>query len=345
MLTFAQQKRLDKLEGQLTPKELAIKLADDMRKHSSANEFIKAVANRTYREAPFIRPFSALAEQAEVLYAGEDPDEIRARNKLSHKLHTEFHALLGLISKINETIANKMEVAGLKAALELSTLETLILQDTLGWIASQVAPWVKEYKTADADEEEERQVVLKELAGYVNVSFAERPSDSLPPETGDRLSVRSLLEHWVSHATKLIADVFAHKAAIQVVEETYFDGHPILFRDVEATLTDTIKTIEEAVATLNDYLKTRADLLKLEWDHEAREDRIASAVPGEWEGQLAMDIGAIQNQAGKHLAGDIASRWVNDARDDAMQQALDPKTGEAQAFYWRRLQEAARVKR
>jgi len=71
MLTFAQQKRLDKLVGQLTPKELAIKLTDDMRKHSSASEFIKAIANRTYREAPFIRPFSALAEQAEVLYAGK----------------------------------------------------------------------------------------------------------------------------------------------------------------------------------------------------------------------------------------------------------------------------------
>src|SRR5438094_2967072 len=151
MLTFAQQKRQHKLEGQLTPKELAIKLADDMRKHSSTNEFIKAIANRTYREAPFIRPFSALAEQAEVLYAGKDPDEIRARNKLSHKLHTEFHALLGLISKINETIANKMEVAGLKAALKISTLQMLILQDAFGRVARKAAPWIEEYKTADTD--------------------------------------------------------------------------------------------------------------------------------------------------------------------------------------------------
>src|SRR5207245_1838578 len=102
------------------------------------------------------------------------------------KLHTEVYGLLGLITKINQSIANKMEVAGVKAALELSTLETLILQDVFGWIASQVAPCVREYKTADADEEEERQVVLKELAGYVNVSFAEDPSDSLPPGTGDR---------------------------------------------------------------------------------------------------------------------------------------------------------------
>src|SRR6266568_394023 len=152
MLTFAQQKRLDKLEGQLTPKELAIKLADDMRKHSSANEFMKAVANRTYREAPFIRPFSALAEQAEVLHPGKNPDEIRARNKLSDKLCTEVHALIGLITTINENIAIEMEVAGLKAELKLCTLQTLILQDIFGWTARKAAPWVEEYKTADADE-------------------------------------------------------------------------------------------------------------------------------------------------------------------------------------------------
>ena len=339
------KERLGKLEGQLTPKELAINLADDMRKHSSANEFIKAIANSTYREAPFIRPFSALAEQAEVLFPGKNPDEIRARNKLSNKLHMEVHALLGLITKINESIANKMEVAGVKAALELSTLETLIMQDAFGWIARKVALWVTAYKTADADQEEERQVMLEELAACMNASFGERLSDSLPPETGDRLSLRSLLERWVSNATKLIADVFAHKAAIQVLEETYFDGHPILFQDVEARLTETIKTMEDAVTTLNDYLKTRADLFKVEWDQEAREDRIASGMPGEREGQLAMDIGAIQNQAGKHLAGDIANKWVKDARDDAIQHALEAKTGEAQAFYWGRLQEMARVKR
>jgi hypothetical protein len=40
----------------------------------------------------------------------------------------------------------------------------------------------------------------------------------------------------------VIVDVFAHKAAVQAVEESYFEGHPILFRDVELRLAQTTKS-------------------------------------------------------------------------------------------------------
>ena len=64
------------------------------------------------------------------------------------------------------TLMTRAEMDGLKAALKLSTLHTLILQDAFGRTARKAALWIQEYKPADADEEEERQVMLKELAAY-----------------------------------------------------------------------------------------------------------------------------------------------------------------------------------
>jgi len=54
----------------------------------------------------------------------------------------------------------------------------------------------------------------------------------------------------------LAADVFAHRAAVRAVQDKHFDGHPILFRDVQGGLADTVKKLEDGVAVFNEYLKT-----------------------------------------------------------------------------------------
>src|SRR5712692_12040044 len=163
------QKRLAKIEVQLTPKEWAIRLAAEMRKHPRQEGFWKAITKGTYRDSLIVKPFFKLAEQAEARHPGNSPEDIHARNQLNRKLRTEFHSLKGVIFKVNETIMSKAETNGLKAALKLSTLHTLILQDAFGRTASKVAAWVEEYKAADVDEEE-RQVMLKELDAYRYVS-------------------------------------------------------------------------------------------------------------------------------------------------------------------------------
>src|SRR5712692_3871593 len=226
-----EQKRLAKIEVQLTPKEWAIRLAAEMRKQPLAADFLKVVRRRTYREWPWVKPFFKLAEQAEARHPGNSPEDIRARNQLNRKLRTEFHSLKGLIFKVNETTMTKAETNGLKAALKLSTLHALILQDAFGRTASKFAAWVEEYKAAD--EEEEYEVMLKELAAYADASLVETPSGSLRHGQGLRLRFPSLIEGWVDDSTMLIMDAFAHKAAVQVIQEKYFDGHPVLFWHVE----------------------------------------------------------------------------------------------------------------
>ena len=329
------------MELQLTPKEWAIRLAYEMRKQPLAADFLKVVRRRTYREWPWVKPFFKLAEQAEARHPGNSPEDIHARNQLNRKLRTEFHSLKGLIFKVNETITSKAETNGLKAALKLSTLHTLILQDAFGRTASKAAALVEECKTADADEEE-RQVMLKELDAYRYVSFVEMPSDSLPPGTGLRLRFPSLIEGWVNGSTMLIMDVFAHRAAIQAVQEKYFDGCPILFRDVEIGLGETIRAIEDAVAMFNEYLKTRADLFSRERSQEEREDGIASTIPGEREGHLAIDIEGIQGRAKDYLVDDIVDEWVRNAKDKAVADILQ-ETREHEAYVWRTLREQVGV--
>ena len=46
----AKQKRLDNVELQLTPKQWAIGLADEVRQYASGTDFFKGVAKRSYEE-------------------------------------------------------------------------------------------------------------------------------------------------------------------------------------------------------------------------------------------------------------------------------------------------------
>ena len=122
------------------------------------------------------------------------------------------------------------------------------------------------------------------------------------------------------------------RAAVQAVQDQHFDGHPILFRDVEAGLAETIKTLEDGIATFNAYLKTRAELFKGEWEVDEEEnDGIASAIPGEREGRLTIDIDAIRAGVKKLQAGLIADEWIKTAKDKAKADILE-ETDEHGAF-------------
>ncbi len=53
----------------------------------------------------------------------------------------------------------------------------------------------------------------------------------------------------------LVVEVLAYRAAVKPVQEKYFDGHPILRRDIETALEITTQAILDAVATFNEYLR------------------------------------------------------------------------------------------
>lgn len=194
-------------------------------------------------------------------------------------------------------------IAGLKAALKLARLETIVLQDAFGRTARKAAEWIEEYKTADEEEEANRQGMLSELSAYSGIDFGEKWSDSVPLPGGIRMRFPSVIEDWIVEVSALAVDVYAHLYAVQTVQKEHFDGHPILYMDVEAGLAETIKTLEDGIETFNAYLKTRAELFKEEWaEDEAENDGVSTAIPGEREGRLAIDINAIRASAKKYAA-------------------------------------------
>ena len=114
----------------------------------------------------------------------------------------------------------------------------------------------------------------------------------------------------------LTPDVFAHRAAVQAVQEQHFDGHPILYRDVEAGLDETVETVE---------------------------DLIAAAMRGEREDHLATDCETIHATVKEGRAGQVAARWIRNARVEAMEASLEG-TAEHDTFIWNTLREQAGVK-
>jgi hypothetical protein len=123
MTNSATRKRLDKIDLQLTPKQWAIRLADEIRRYPSEEDLSMAIAEGTFRHSPFVAPFFKLGEQAEELWPGRSPEDIRARLKLNRELRGEFQALKWLINNINgaiKTTTEKNKFEGGAAAIQTS---------------------------------------------------------------------------------------------------------------------------------------------------------------------------------------------------------------------------------
>lgn len=312
MTTSAKTKRLDEIESQMTPKEWVIRLIDEMRKEGTG----QSAAIKSFEEL-LKRAMSAIAKQAETKYPGKASEDIRGRTDLRRSLQIEFHALKKLIGQVNEKITDRAETAGLEAALKISSLQTIILQDAFGRTARKAAGWIKVYETEGKDEEENRQIMLDELRAYMDVDFGEKATDSIPL-LDIRIRFPSIIETWIKAATRLIEDAYRFQAAVQIIQDKYFDGHPVLSLDSESRLKKMVMAVEDAAGTFNDYLEVRANIFKADWeDEEENEGGFVTAIPGEREGTLKIDLDRIKAAAGRG-AKDLAKEWAAAARDEAV---------------------------
>ena len=320
-------KRMEKIETKLTPKELVIREMQELRQYPGLIAYTENLIKKGqgYRK----NPFDIFEKQAEERCPGRKPEDITARNQFRKRLFVEHLTLRFLALHVNKVMREELTISGLQATLKLSQLQTLILQDAFGRTARKASLWVEEYKTADKEEEENRHLMLKELAAYADVNFGEKFSDSIPIGQNLRLRFPSMIEEWISGIAGLVAEVFSYQSAVKTVQEKYFDGHPILALDTEAMLNNAVKTIQDGVATFNEYLKTRLELFKSEWDEEEKEDGITSAIPGEREGKLNININGIKDEASRKLAAMRIEAWVKLARANAQYEISSPEESRA----------------
>lgn len=312
MLNSRNHKRLDRIEVELTPKEWAIRLADEIRRYPRCWDFLRTLAKGTYRESPWVKAFIALVKQAEDRHPGRKPENTRARQELSRKLRTEWHALNTLILEIHVELLNKIEMSRLKIAVLKNQLHALSLCDTIASTRNMITFFIEHCKAADSDKKT-RQLVLKTLAKGARMA-------------GSRERLISLCQELADDADILLMDTLARKGAVQAVQERYLDGHAMLSLDVEEMLEATIQEILKIIDLFNEYVNWRRVL----------------AVTSEEGTSVRIDVEAIRGRA-SILINSVVKQWVKEAQNKAIADHLTD-TDEYRNFVWERFREHFRAK-
>jgi hypothetical protein len=317
MPTSSEQKHLDKLlntaEAKLTPKEWVIKFVGDFRQHPTLQEFFKATAKGAFRESVYLKPYFALSQQAQNRYPGSEPQEISARNNLEQHHRMELQSLRILVLRVNRAIAAKVDMfrlIGLVNHTQLRYVERLKwLDDSQTTLAA--GEWIKRCKSNNGNRKNKRKI-LESFATYARVMEQE--------------ALTSLIGSWACMNAILLAELYAYDMALQVVQDKYFGGHPILTQELEAALKDGIETLSDAISMLNETQKERFDLLA--WTLEP-----ASRAQKPKERPDPIDVEAIRKGAREEMVDEIVNAWVTAARNEGVARILQ-ETGEDLDFIW-----------
>jgi hypothetical protein len=146
----------------------------------------------------------------------------------------------------------------------------------------------------------------------------------------------SKLDDWANKSTMLFKETIAYKAAVQAIQEDYFESHPIMYKDIETEIEMIIQTVRELIATFNDYRKDIADLSDRESNQEQQEAGTANAMPFEPENGLPIDIEAISKRD-EIFVQSIVEKWVMNAKVSGIADILR-QTGKHEVFVWHHFQ-------
>ena len=188
----------------------------------------------------------------------------------------EFQSLKSLITNINNEMVMRAERNRLRGALQLSKYHNLTLQGAFALIG------------------------FPEMLLESSASLA-------------RLHHSSLLDDWANESTMLFKETIAYRAAVQTIQENYFESHVILYKDIETAIELIIQMLREVIADFNKYRKENADWTKLASDREQQKAGTANAMPFEPENGLPIDIEAITKRD-EMLVQSIVERWVMNAK-------------------------------
>ena len=284
MTTSTTKKRLDNIEVHLTPKEWALRIGDEIRKYPSQEDLMRAELTRSYQESVFWRPYNLFSEQAEEREPGRKPENDSARRHLARKLRSEFHILRTIILQVNLFCMQEAETRRLKVALRLTWMQALLLQDMFGWTSKRAELLIRGCK--GEDREVERRAILKDLS-----ECSRKPLLAI--------------EDWPNDIVLLIVEVYSRIVAVQIIQNKYFDGHAILFRDEESSLEEAMGRIEAGVDAFNEYIRAREDLMK------------AKGGSGGKQPIQTVDVAGIKKQVRDEWAAPLVDEWVRRSKEKA----------------------------
>jgi hypothetical protein len=171
------------------------------------------------------------------------------------------------ICRLNGIIENKAETIMLAVRLQHSRLENLFQKHQFCRVAEAAAACIK--RTAVSHREPPRILEILRSFAYTD------------PE--------SEIESLSNDLAMLTKNTLAHEAALQIAQDRYFDGHSILFRNIEDALKQTIELTTSTVERLNAFFSI----------HERAHIRAIRERPG------SIDVDAIMKDARKTATLDI----------------------------------------
>jgi hypothetical protein len=310
------ESRLDEIESELTPKEWGIRLADEIRSYPNPHDFLSAIVKGSFHTSPYIRPYLALSGQSELRYPGKKVEELNARFKLNRKLRTEFLALKLLIHDINKETVIEGEKYRLRAAILSEQLSSLIFREYIVQASARTAALIDRQVVTDADDEWRQ--ASDELASVLLTA-------------GSRTCRFSLAREWALDAGTLLMEIFAHKAAVQIIQEGRFDGHPVLHPNIEDTLESVVTMIR--INLFNYYLELTSGIST---DLAQAPPANQIPVPEQKMSSLRLDAEGIAEESKKLRAQGVATMWENRAKNKAVADIL-AETGEHADFVWKHL--------
>jgi hypothetical protein len=290
MSVASEHRRLDDVEIYLSPKEWSIQLTQQMRLYSNEKDFWTVITKESYRDCLFIKPLSKLDQQAQALYP--DKSDITQRIELSQKLRIEFDELKIFICKLNGITQNMTDSVVLAAWVQDLRLENLFQENRFCRVAKAAAAWIKRTESHGDPES-----ILRMLR-----TFTYLPNSA------------SQIESFSNDLVKLMKNILALEAGLELAQDRYFDGYPILFLDIEDTLKTSIEFITSTVERFNEFFSM----------YERAHIRATQMKPG------FIDVEAIMNEARATASLDIlgvhgAYRWeiFRAQREDELRAALD----------------------
>lgn len=303
------ENRIDLLERELTPKQWAIRLANAMRSFPTSSEFNHAASRLPWRDSPLGKPFFRIGEQADQSTRGRSEQKEKANKAhLIQERWAEYTILRDLIYDANGAIVDRALFSASQAQNNLAILHIRLTEHGVGITALRASEWLASHRSSDAADDEDRIDILRLLRSEAGL-FQEKTAEEML-ERAHELIKATMPFLW---------DLYGYAAAIQILQEKYFDGHLILSRDVEALLDEALQRTEIALSRTNKGMRGWAIMYAPE---------LRDQLP-------IMDLPAIKEKGSSGEGPAFVQKWLREAKTVAKGKIMEQRGEGYEAYLWK----------
>ncbi len=294
-------KRLAKIEAQLTPKEWGIRMADEFARYQTLDAYCTASFKST--ELLVHRARAMLREKVERNTSGHKM--LQNRRAEMKRTQIEIEVLWQLLLVVNNRIVSRLERAEIQVALLEQVIQAMLARAAFSDTASAVlARFDQERKEKSAA----AQAIRGLLTPYLAVDIMPVLLEGVEP-----LGVS---------IPNLTLDLIAHQKATTRIQDDCFEGHGILALDLNKRMGAAIDTLNSVLDQHRQFLTQRGNAVEwmvLDGQALALADKPATDLTNSWM-QVARDEATV----------DVLN-WMCDfaARDDYRREIAKRMVAEA----------------